>query len=99
MSNSLEQKLRSMRKAEGLTQKAMAEMTGISLGTIRNYETGFNTVGIQTVQTILNTATFSKYTMWLMTGQTAPKAGQVAPALSPDGQENGSTAPKTPKAG
>lgn len=99
MSNSLEQKLKAIRKAEGITQKVMADQTGVSLGTIRNYESGFNTVGIQTVQTILNHPVFTKYTMWLMTGLTAPEAGQIAPSLSPDGQESTSKSQGARKAG
>ncbi|WP_392586917.1 helix-turn-helix transcriptional regulator [Serratia ureilytica] len=99
MSITLEKKLRAIRKSEGVTQKAMAELTGVSLGTIRNYEAGFNTVGMQTLQAILITPLFKKYTMWIMTGDTAPVAGQISPALSPDGQENTSSARKTPKAG
>ncbi|WP_250552416.1 DNA-binding transcriptional regulator, partial [Escherichia coli] len=33
-------KLRQIRKAEGLTQKQFADITGLSLATIRNYESG-----------------------------------------------------------
>lgn len=99
MSNSLEQKLKEVRKAEGLTQKAMADITGVSLGTIRNYETGFNTVGIQTLELILAQECFQKYTLWIMTDKTAPSAGQVSPALSPDGQDDTSGHQKNLKAG
>lgn len=99
MSNNLEQKLRAIRKSEGITQKDMADMVGMSLGTIRNYETGFNTVGIQTIQTIVQHPRFTKYTLWLMTGNTAPAAGQVSPALSPDGQDDTSSPQRIRKAG
>jgi len=70
-----------MRIAEGMTQKKFAEETGISLGTIKNYETGQNTVGLKTVEQILRSAYFEKYTLWLMTGKTSEVAGQIAPVL------------------
>lgn len=99
MSNTIEQKLKSIRKAEGVTQKVFAELTGISLGTVKNYETGFNTVGMQTIQSILRVPRFKKYTMWLMTDTVAPEAGQIAPSLSPDGLEIMSNRQKTKKVG
>ncbi|HHJ4331754.1 TPA: helix-turn-helix transcriptional regulator, partial [Citrobacter freundii] len=68
MSNTIEQKLRAVRKAERLTQQALSDMTGISLGTIKNYERGFNSVGLQTVELILSVPQMQKYTLWLMTG-------------------------------
>ncbi|AXF78905.1 helix-turn-helix domain-containing protein [Erwinia tracheiphila] len=99
MSNSLEQKLKAIRKSEGITQKVLAGLTGVSLGTIRNYETGFNTVGIQTLEAILHVPRFQKYTLWLMTGETAPVAGQISPALSPDGRGEMSDHHKARKVG
>ncbi|EFS9642111.1 helix-turn-helix transcriptional regulator, partial [Salmonella enterica] len=68
LSNTIEQKLRAVRKAERLTQQALSDMTGISLGTIKNYERGFNSVGLQTVELILGVPQMQKYTLWLMTG-------------------------------
>ncbi|EOU7304668.1 helix-turn-helix domain-containing protein, partial [Citrobacter freundii] len=62
MSNTIEQKLRAVRKAERLTQQALSDMTGISLGTIKNYERGFNSVGLQTVELILGVPQMQKYT-------------------------------------
>lgn len=82
MSTDLEKKIKAMRKSEGITQQKMADETGLSLGSIRNFETGFNTVGIQTVEAILMTPRFKKYALWLMTGETAPTAGQISPKLS-----------------
>ncbi|EFF0477532.1 helix-turn-helix transcriptional regulator [Escherichia coli] len=86
MSTDYAMKLREIRKAEGLTQKQFSDLSGISLGTIKNYETGQHQAGIQTVERIINVMQFQKYTLWLMTDKTAPSAGQVSPSLSPDGQ-------------
>lgn len=81
-------KLRLIRKAEGLTQQQFSDLTGISLGTIKNYETGTFDVGLKTIDMVLSVELFEKYMMWLMKGKTQPGLGQIAPPLSPDGFEN-----------
>ena len=91
MSIDYSQKLTELRKAEGLTQRQFSELTGVSLGTIKNYESGHGIGGIATVENVINIQQFQKYTLWLMTGNTAPEAGQIAPALSLDGQEVSAT--------
>ncbi|ECK6867083.1 helix-turn-helix transcriptional regulator [Salmonella enterica] len=78
-------KLRSIRKAEGLTQQQFSDLTGISLGTIRNYEKGQSDVELKTIDMVLSVELFEKYMMWLMKGKTQPGLGQIAPALSLDG--------------
>ncbi|MBD8169552.1 MULTISPECIES: helix-turn-helix domain-containing protein [Erwinia] len=79
MSSSYHKKLRLIRKAEGLTQAAMASETGISLSSIRNYESGGQVVGLTIIERVIGLPKFMKYTLWLMTDQTAPEAGQIAP--------------------
>lgn len=76
------QKLRAIRKAEGLTQAKFCEISGIALGTVKNYEGGHAEPGIQVVLQTTNTPQLQKYTLWLMTDKTAPQAGQIAPALA-----------------
>ena len=66
-------KLRLIRKTEGLTQKQFADITGLSLATVRNYEA------------VLQVDRFEKYMFWLIKDKTLPVAGQIAPALSLDG--------------
>ena len=88
MSRTHAQKLRQIRKAEGLTQSNFAEMVGIALSTVKNYESGQREVGLAIIDTVLKHSRFEKYTLWLMTYKTAPAAGQVAPPLSPDGQDD-----------
>ncbi|MBP1037868.1 helix-turn-helix transcriptional regulator [Serratia fonticola] len=99
MSIDYSQKLLSIRKAEGLTQKQLSDLSGLSLGTIRNYETGQHSATALTVEKVLAAERLQKYTMWLMTGHTAPQAGQIAPALSPDGQDKIKSRPSNQKAG
>ncbi|HEC7605828.1 TPA: helix-turn-helix domain-containing protein [Salmonella enterica subsp. enterica serovar Reading] len=81
------QKLRKVRKAEGLTQKEFADLTGLSLSTIRNYESGQKTARAEIMESVLQVQRFEKYTMWILHDKTLPQAGQVAPALSLDGSE------------
>ncbi|EPJ1886396.1 helix-turn-helix domain-containing protein [Enterobacter asburiae] len=78
----ISEKLREIRKAEGLTQKKFCEISGIALSSLKNYEGGHKDPGIQIVTQVLNTPLFQKYTLWLMTDKTAPQAGQIAPALA-----------------
>lgn len=84
----LAQKLRAIRKAEGLTQAKFCEISGIALGTVKNYEGGHQDPGINVVMQVTNAKPFEKYTLWLMTDKTAPQAGQIAPALAHIGPES-----------
>lgn len=86
MSRGHSDKLRAIRVAEGLTQPAFAELLGIGLSTVKNYETGQKDAGLAIIDKVANHPRFEKYTLWLMTDKTAPAAGQIAPPLSPDGQ-------------
>lgn len=88
MSSGYGEKLKQMRNAEKLTQPELAELTGVSLGAIRNYETGQREVGLGVLDKIIKHPRFEKYTMWLMTGKAMPEVGQICPALSPDGQNS-----------
>lgn len=80
------QKLRAVRKAEGITQAALSDMAGVRLTSIKNYETG-SEVGLRVFERILEVERFQKYTLWLMIGKTSEAAGQIAPALSHSGRE------------
>ncbi|WP_427192583.1 helix-turn-helix domain-containing protein [Serratia marcescens] len=86
-SRDFSEKLRLIRIAEGLTQRQFVDLVGIGLGTVKNYETHQTIAGGVVVERVLNVPRFQKYTLWLMTGKTAPAAGQIAPPLSPDGHD------------
>lgn len=83
----LAQKLRAIRKAEGLTQSKFCEISGIALGTLKNYEGGHQEPGIQVIMQVTNTSQLEKYTLWLMTDKTAPEAGQISPVVAHSGQD------------
>lgn len=78
-------KLRAIRKAEDLTQQQFSDLTGVSLGTIKNYERGRFEVGLKVIDAVLAIERFEKYMMWLMTGKIRPEIGQISPVLSPSG--------------
>lgn len=83
MSNAMENKLKTIRLAEGMTQKQLSELTGLSLGTIKNYESGQNTVGLHVVQTILSQKPFRKYTMWIIHDTADIADRQILPEVDP----------------
>lgn len=93
------QKLKSIRKSEGLTQAAFAEITGVPLGTVKHYERGQVSAGLKVIEPVIANPRFQKYTLWLMTDQTAEESGQISPALSPNGQEDISSPQKDKKVG
>lgn len=53
-------KLKEIRKSEGLTQAEFADVTGINLGTIKNYESGKREVGLSVVDRVINSKGFRK---------------------------------------
>ncbi|WP_339056640.1 helix-turn-helix transcriptional regulator [Candidatus Regiella endosymbiont of Tuberolachnus salignus] len=75
-------KLKLMRKSEGLTQKEFSKITGIPLGTLKNYETNQFEAGLKVIELVIQHQLFTKYTLWLMTDMIAPESGQIAPALT-----------------
>lgn len=87
MSRDYAKKLKAIRNAEKLTQAQFSEVTGVSVGTIGNYESGYKPARIEVVEKVINVERFEKYTMWILHDKTFPLAGQVAPALSLDGAE------------
>ncbi|MBG6243349.1 MAG: XRE family transcriptional regulator [Candidatus Symbiopectobacterium sp. Dall1.0] len=85
MSIDYAKKLLAIRKAEGMTQQKFAEITGLSLGFIKIYESGHRPARSETIEKVIQTKKFKKYTLWLMTGEVAPLAGQIEPAFSLSG--------------
>ncbi len=93
------EKLRAIRKAEGLTQAKFCEISGVALSSLKNYEGGHKEPGLGVVMKITNTHQFQKYTLWLMTDKTAPQAGQIAPAIAHNGQESTTSTPSEKQTG
>lgn len=100
MSTSIGKKIREVRESEGLTRTQFFELTGIPETTQKEYELGRReNIGIDTVMKITNHPMFKKYTTWLMNGETNEAAGQISPALSPNGCESTSKPQGTKKVG
>ncbi|EOK5539529.1 helix-turn-helix domain-containing protein [Enterobacter ludwigii] len=81
------EKVKAIRAAEKITQINFCEITGIPLSSLKNYEGGHSEPSLTNMLMITSKARFEKYTLWLMTGKTAPQAGQIAPAFAHNGQE------------
>lgn len=99
MSSDRGKRLKDIREAEGYSQAGFAELTGINIGVIKNYESGRSGAGISVIDRVIGTRDFSKYTLWIMTGESNEAAGQISPTLSPDGSNNTSDHQKGQKAG
>lgn len=80
----LGEKLRLIREAEGLSRRAMEEVTGVSQNNLKNYEILGRMIPGETLLLILNHPRFRKYSDWVMFNQTNAATGQIAPPLSLD---------------
>lgn len=99
MSSILSEKVKAIRKSEGVSQSEFCDITGISISTVKKYETGLIEPGGATLMKITSNPRFKKYTMWLMTGDVAPEVGQISPVLSPNGYPSSSSNQKGKKVG
>ena len=100
MSMSIGEKIRAVREAEGLTRVQFFELTGIPSGTQKYYETGrVESIGSDILLKITQHPRLEKYMMWLMSDKTSEAAGQISPALSPDGQNDISSPQSNQKVG
>ncbi|EFO3513140.1 XRE family transcriptional regulator [Escherichia coli] len=86
MSTTVAMKIRIMRKSEMLTQEKMAEITGLTLAALRQYEQGRNEPNLESTKKLLKAPMFRKYRDWFLFDEVEPKAGQVVPALAHIGQ-------------
>ncbi|WP_339057537.1 helix-turn-helix transcriptional regulator [Candidatus Regiella endosymbiont of Tuberolachnus salignus] len=87
MSSVLGEKLIIIRESERINRRQLSDLVGIPYGTLTYYETGRSTPPTDVAMKIFSHPQFLKYTLWFMTGKTAPEFGQIAPALAPYKQE------------
>ncbi len=83
--SSLGEKIRKIREAEGINRRDLSIMLNIPYSSLNNYEAGRIQVTENIMVRITNHPLFKKYTLWLMTGDIAPSAGQIEPALTHSG--------------
>ncbi|EHK2736537.1 helix-turn-helix transcriptional regulator [Salmonella enterica] len=88
MSIEISNKLKAIRESEGLSQAKFADLIGIAVGTVKQYETGIRGVGTEVLLKVTMHPQLKKYTTWLMSDETNEAAGQISPSLSPDGLEH-----------
>jgi len=72
-------KIRFLRETLELSQVKFAEETSIPLSSLRKMETGHSNVGLSTIEKIISIPNLERYSLWLMTGKTAPESGQISP--------------------
>ncbi|MDD9158254.1 helix-turn-helix transcriptional regulator [Aliivibrio sp. S4TY2] len=79
---SFEKKLKAIIKEEGYSQAGFASEIGISTSAVEKYISGKQEPAGGVMLRIVNHEKFKKYTLWLMTGDVNPDAGQICPAFS-----------------
>jgi transcriptional regulator with XRE-family HTH domain len=77
------ERLKLMRKTEGLTQDEFAELIDIAVGTVRNFEQ-IGTISFAQLQKIFAIPRFSRYFMWFFKGEIFPTIGQISPDILAD---------------
>lgn len=77
--STLADQIRSIRKAENLSRKALAEMAGIPERTLEGIEQGRQVPGGDILKKI--SKAWPKYAYWLMTDEVMPEAGHVSPEI------------------
>ncbi|ABR83265.1 TPA: helix-turn-helix transcriptional regulator [Pseudomonas aeruginosa] len=72
-------KFKAIRAKEKLTQAEFCALVEISISSWKKYEASIIDMGATPLLKVTNHPRFLKYTLWLMTGTTAPACGQVSP--------------------
>ncbi len=81
------QKLEQIRLSEGLNHKQFSELSGIVYRTLSGDGPDVKSAGLEVIMKFLQRPQFTKYTLWFMTDQITPEAGQITPALAHSGQD------------
>ncbi|MCC4265608.1 helix-turn-helix domain-containing protein [Oceanimonas baumannii] len=74
-------KIRQIREAMGLSRPKFAELLQVPPTTLKNYELGYREVGGAFLVALSQHPELHKYTLWLLSGNTVPEAGQVSPEV------------------
>ncbi|WP_299002358.1 helix-turn-helix transcriptional regulator [uncultured Shewanella sp.] len=85
MSTSLGDKVKKIRKNDGLTQLKFCEKVDMKLGTLKGYELNQSEVSSLSLIKIGSHPDYKKYALWLISDSTDPENGQIAPGdLEPE---------------
>lgn len=80
------EKLKLIRESERLNRREMSDLVDIPYGSLANYESDRMKMSFEAGAKLFKNSRFRKYRDWFMFDEINPGAGQIAPALSPDGQ-------------
>lgn len=72
------EKLKAVRRKEGITQAQLCELLDIPHGSWKKYEAGIIEIGLSPVLKMANHPRFRKYTLWLLTDD-ASASEQISP--------------------
>ncbi|CNJ06479.1 MULTISPECIES: helix-turn-helix domain-containing protein [Yersinia] len=86
MSSTQGEKLKLIRESERLNRRELTDLVGIPYGSYANYELDKMKMSFEAGTKLFKHPRFRKYRDWFMFDEINPGAGQIAPALSPDGQ-------------
>lgn len=79
----VKERLKRMRKIEGLTQDDFADLVNIPVGTCRNFEQN-GTASFAQLLKIFEQPRFARYLMWFFQGTSYPTIGQISPEIMED---------------
>lgn len=79
MSISFGEKIKLIREALKLSQVDFSELVGVGISSLKKNESGVSDASSPTLQKIAEHPISHKYALWLISGQTNPEAGQIAP--------------------
>jgi transcriptional regulator with XRE-family HTH domain len=82
MSLDIGERFRRIREAEKLSREAFSDATGIPVGTLRGIESGKHEPSFAVIQKLALHEKTQQYTLWLLSGDANPGAGQAAPGAS-----------------
>ncbi|EKN4744094.1 XRE family transcriptional regulator [Yersinia enterocolitica] len=86
MSSTQGEKLKLIRESERLNRRELTDLVGIPYGSYANYELDKMKMSFEAGTKLFKHPRFRKYRDWFMFDEINPETGQIAPALSPDGQ-------------
>ncbi|WP_048884171.1 helix-turn-helix transcriptional regulator [Morganella morganii] len=96
MSMQQSDKLKLIRDSERMKTKDIADLIGINYHTYHGYESGKSKMPMEAGMKLFKHPRFRKYRDWFMFDEVNPEAGQIAPVLAHNGQDE-TTSPRSDK--
>lgn len=81
------ERIKAVRIAEGFSQEQLCKEVDWLVGSLRNWEQGRSkSIASDQLEKLTTHPRFQKYALWIVTGTTAPEAGQISPET--EGERN-----------